>query len=228
MSSLFRLRNILHKLYNRLIKRHLKSLAHFFSKQTMHSDICHWLTGHQKRSTDHNNIQCQTLSRQKTRPRYITWHKKHHCFLYKFNNTKLSRAYIFLDRTKTAVLHFNFLNKQLHIYGRKNCKITIALKYQTKRITNFGNILHVYDKFKMQTELNLSLNDHKSFKFQLRAPTINIHLSPSITMLTPPNTHLEWGFNPSANINTHVARGFRANTNQSPNRYNNQCTTHVH
>ena len=54
------------------------------------------------------------------------------------------------------------------------------------------------------------------------------NLSPSITMLTPPNTHLEWGFNPSANINTHVARGFRSNTNQSPNHYNNKFTTHVH
>ena len=118
------------------------------------------------------------------------------------------------------------LNKQLHIYGCKNCNITIALKYQTKRKTHFGKIL--YDKFKMQTEINLSLNDHKSFKFQLRAPTINIHLSPSITMLTSPNTHLEWGFNPSANINTHVARGFCANTNPSPNHYNNKFTTHVH
>ena len=67
--------------------------------------------------------------------------------------------------------------------------VTIALKYQTKRKTNFGKIL--YDKFKMQTEINLSLNEHKSFKFQPRAPTIIIHLSPSLTMLTSPNTHLE-------------------------------------
>ena len=60
--------------------------------------------------------------------------------------------------------------------------ITIALKYQTKQKTNFGKVL--YDKFKMQTEINLSLNDHNSFKFQLRAPTINIHLSPSILILS--------------------------------------------
>jgi len=54
------------------------------------------------------------------------------------------------------------------------------------------------------------------------------NLSPSITMLTSPNTNLEWEFNPSAHINTHVARGFHANTNQSPNHYNNKFTTHVH
>jgi len=44
-------------------------------------------------------------------------------------------------------------------------------------------------------------------------------LTLSITMLSPPNTHLEWGFKTSAKINSHKARGCRANTNHSPNNY---------
>ena len=72
----------------------------------------------------------------------------------------------------------------------------------------------------MQTEINLSLNDYKSFNFQLRAPTIYTLISID-NLVDSAKYSPRVRFNPSANINTHVARGLRANTNQSPNHYSN-------